>query len=135
MKAKIRIDPSGAFMKEYSRVLKEKPKLLKKELAKAFVEEAIRITPKDTGRARAGWSPAARALGVPTTDQSNEGSIQEKDDRVIITNSVPYIKLLDAGYSKQAPQGITRPAMKYAISKAGSIWQKLWQRVSTFFGG
>lgn len=135
MKATVRFDPSSKFSKEYIRVLKEKPKELVREVATAFVTEAIRITPKDTGRAKAGWSPAAKVLGVTVTDQSNEGRIQEKSNCVIITNLVPYIKMLDAGYSKQAPQGITKPAMRYAIAKAGTIWQKLWQKITTIFGG
>ena len=46
-------------------------------------------TPVDTGRAKRGWT------------RTKDGS----------TNRVPYIGALDDGHSKQAPNGITKPAL------------------------
>jgi hypothetical protein len=46
-------------------------------------------TPVDTGRARRGWT------------RTSEGS----------ENRVPYINALDDGHSKQAPNGIVKPAL------------------------
>ena len=46
-------------------------------------------TPVDTGRAKKGWK------------RTKDGSV----------NRVPYIDELDEGHSKQAPNGITRPAL------------------------
>lgn len=51
--------------------------------------DLIAGTPVDTGRARKGWRRTA------------EGS----------ENMVPYIKPLDEGHSKQAPNGIIQPAL------------------------
>jgi hypothetical protein len=53
-----------------------------------------RRTPVKSGRAKKGWK------------QSRESKM-----RYSISNRVPYINRLDNGYSKQAPNGIVRPAV------------------------
>lgn len=35
-----------------------------------------------------------------------------------VSNRVPYIDRLDEGYSKQAPQGMTRPALREVLNRA-----------------
>ena len=50
-------------------------------------------TPIQTGNARRGWKKRGR--GVDT----------------VVENRVPYIKRLDEGYSRQAPNGIVRPTI------------------------
>lgn len=55
---------------------------------KALVEE----TPKLSGRASLGWR------------------IKKRKDDAKITNKVPYIGRLENGWSKQAKDGITKPA-------------------------
>lgn len=51
--------------------------------------DLIAGTPVDTGRAKKGWR---------RTDEGSE-------------NTVPYIDALDKGHSKQAPNGIIKPAL------------------------
>jgi hypothetical protein len=34
-----------------------------------------------------------------------------------VSNDVPYIERLDKGYSKQAPEGMTRPALREVINR------------------
>jgi len=35
-----------------------------------------------------------------------------------VSNNVPYIERLDEGYSKQAPRGMTRPALREVLARA-----------------
>lgn len=77
-------------------------------------------TPIDTGRARAGWTPFFKALGVAPASSAGdpvavaqgetEGSadLDEKKLMITIQNRVPYIIYLEAGWSGQAPQGFAR---------------------------
>jgi len=66
-------------------------------------------TPVDTGRARANWNISEGEMN--TSVNKNATQIQPfrkptgKRD-VYITNSLPYIMLLEKGSSKQAPQGM-----------------------------
>ena len=69
---------------------------IKRELAaisNLLQQEAKIHTPKKTGNARNNWSK----------ETSNQGFTVE--------NKVPYIGRLEAGASKQAPKGITTPAI------------------------
>ena len=58
-----------------------------------------RITPVRSGRAKRGWK---------LNKKSNK--------RYEVRNNVPYGQRLDAGYSKQAPKGMTRPALREVLS-------------------
>lgn len=57
-------------------------------------------TPIRSGRAKRGWTLK-----------------QKKPRRYEIANKVPYIERLDNGYSKQAPNGMTRPAIREVANK------------------
>ena len=60
-------------------------------------------TPVDTGRASRGWRYTRRyTVGYAGT---------------LIENTVGYIGLLDKGSSRQAPAGITVPAIREVLSK------------------
>ncbi len=80
-----------------------------------------RKTPKDTGRARAGWNttvderpsewqPAKDKSHYPLTPFNGEGSITFTS-LINISNNVEYILPLDHGHSKQAAQGIQNPVL------------------------
>lgn len=60
--------------------------------------EVAKLTPIRSGRARRGWRVIA------------EYTIRSNNTRVI-ENRVPYIGLLEMGYSKQAPNGMLGPAL------------------------
>lgn len=63
-------------------------------------DEARRITPVRSGRAKRSWKKQRKGrYGFS------------------VMNKVPYAERLDAGYSKQAPRGITRPASKAVARK------------------
>lgn len=76
---------------------KEKDRIIS-EIAQDTLDLAVKNTPIDEGRARAGW----RRVNVG-------GNIN-------IVNRVPYIDLLEKGRSKQAPKGILGPTVR-EISK------------------
>jgi hypothetical protein len=70
--------------------LKDKAKLLK-EIKKPALEEFRRLTPRRTGKAR------SNTLLEGNTIKAN----------------YPYAQRLEEGYSKQAPQGMTKPFEKW----------------------
>lgn len=56
-------------------------------------------TPVKTGRAQRGWDKVAKY------------KVGEKSRQVIIRNDVPYSPFLDKGSSRQAPNGMVKPAL------------------------
>lgn len=68
-------------------------------LSDSLLVNAKKFTPIDQGRARRGWR-------------------KEKGFRQIqVVNRVPYIDALENGHSKQAPNGITRPAVRETLRR------------------
>lgn len=59
--------------------------------------EVTKLTPRRSGRAARGW----RLMS----------SYKIGRTQVVIENRVPYIGLLEMGYSRQAPNGMITPAM------------------------
>jgi hypothetical protein len=93
-----------------------------------ILSTVIPATPVDTGRARANWQTS---IGAPirdaTTqvDQSGTSTITKgrsvvesrpAGSTIYITNNVPYIELLNQGYSRQAPANFVLIAIRAAIA-------------------
>tara|TARA_B100001057_G_C22545940_1_gene831530 strand:- start:440 stop:733 length:294 start_codon:yes stop_codon:yes gene_type:complete len=72
-------------------------------VASIYEEEARKATPIRSGRARRSW----------TKDVSRQG--------FNIENNVPYIGRLEEGYSKQAPKGISKPALRRAKRRTSRL--------------
>jgi hypothetical protein len=83
------------FNKELAKIIEK----TKNELQDTVKTEIATRTPIDSGRARRGWSK--RSSGK---------------DR-IVKNTVPYIERLEGGYSRQAPNGFTKQAVKATMNK------------------
>lgn len=66
------------------------------EVLDTLEAEIKKRTPIDTGRARRGW----QQRGAKT-----------------LRNDVPYIERLEGGYSRQAPRGFTKQAIRAATNK------------------
>lgn len=64
------------------------------KVAQTFYDEVRRVTPIDRGRARRGWK------------------LQRAGEKYVVDNTVPYIKVLEQGHSKQAPNGMIKPAIR-----------------------
>lgn len=90
-------------------------------------------TPLDTGWARANWVPAVGRPGASSSEQSgNIAAAQGKATAglaavagyklrqgvVHVTNNVPYIEVLNAGSSKQAPADFVPRAIEKGIAAA-----------------
>lgn len=119
-----------------------------KRAAIAADQAAVLATPVDTGRARGNWvvsigvprygepntPPAARGRGRERRTAAGNQSANKalKDGRstvlgyklgkggIFITNSVPYIGLLENGSSAQAPNGMTAAALSAAARQLGN---------------
>lgn len=89
-------------------------------------------TPVDTGRARANWNVSFGAPNYATSVITDQGRGVAEAAKVLrlpvggvtwISNGLPYIRQLEHGHSKQAPQGMVRlSAMEFArhVSAAGN---------------
>lgn len=60
--------------------------------------EIIKTTPKRTGAASRAWTHPEKVSEVDF-------------EKVITTNSLPYVPRLEDGYSKQAPDGFIQPSI------------------------
>ncbi len=134
--ATMKVD-NKAFVKELGRItnklrIRDWPQLVK-EIGVAFLQGVIPMTPVASietagyvgGRARAGWYMAASKLNAPFSEVGDqdfiaigrrEGEYFQKlvgDDKpyIVITNGVPYVLILEFGYSDQAPAGMARVTM------------------------
>jgi hypothetical protein len=82
-------------------------------------------TPVDTGRAKANWNVSSGSINTGTRmavssagrgqyDNYNQAeivSIKVNGQKIYLTNSLPYIRRLEFGYSKQAPAGMVRTTL------------------------
>lgn len=104
---------------------------MQREMALAVVEHVANSTPVDTGQASGNWKTS---IGGPDTSftpgpsspiQSYQdahrvlGSLAMGQD-VHITNNVPYIALLNNGYSNQAPSLFVETSIVSAIAQLGN---------------
>jgi len=71
---------------------------IQEEVLTTLQSEIKKRTPIDTGQARRGW--------------------KKRTDSV--RNDVPYIGRLERGYSRQAPKGFTKQAIRATIAKRKS---------------
>ena len=88
----------------------------------------VKMTPVDTGRAKGNWQCT---VGSPATDEidrlDKSGStvmaevkqnVPKAGSIVWLANNVPYIRALEYGHSKQAPEGMVR----IAVAEFGPIF-------------
>ena len=78
-----------------------------RSVAKTFFDEVKKRTPVRSGLAKRSW-------------KFNKSS----NRKFVVHNKQPYIGRLDRGYSKQAPEGMTRPALSEVIAKHRNIRRK-----------
>ncbi len=95
---------------------------IKKMAAQEFVNQVVADTPKDTGQAKSNWITALGTADT-TTIRKGPGNGDASLTRarmtiggatpgqaIHVTNNLPYMPRLDAGYSKQAPAGFVKRA-------------------------
>lgn len=101
------------------------------EMVKTIHEDLVRATPFDTGRAAASWN--ASLNGPNLRIQPKEVLFENADDalasteinvddfmmgdEIHISNSVPYIRRLNAGHSMQAPSGFVEKTVQQTAGR------------------
>lgn len=99
--------------------------------AVAILDTVVHTTPRDTGRARANWITAVRTSRPPSsptenTDYDGDATVAAGTDVIrntkrqpgqviFISNSVPYIDLLNHGRSTQAAEGFVERAIQAGV--------------------
>ena len=90
----------------------------------------VLTTPVDTGRARSNWQVSIGKTAAGTIDEikspsetignakSELAKLRDSDDRIHITNNLPYIQRLNEGWSPQQPAGYVDTAIATVV---GSI--------------
>ena len=87
------------------------------------------MTPVKTGRARGNWQ-----IGIgndPISELDRKGYVGEEelpkldkldgDETIYISNNLPYIRALEYGHSKQAPQGMVGVTVSHLKSTVERI--------------
>lgn len=107
----------------------------------AVLASVVPATPVDTGRARSNWfvglnAPRRDTIGYPTITAGDpidrDGSVALAEGRGVIaavkirdslwiSNNLPYILKLNAGWSPQAPAGYVETAVTSAIRSLGGF--------------
>jgi len=109
----------NADLKKFSRTVGVEFSKVKKKVSFDIFAGLIDTTPVDTGRARSGWamtdsSPSAfvapeGAASYPKPSVAEQpASFADPYSLIYIVNNVPYIRRLEFGHSKQAPNGMVR---------------------------
>ncbi len=103
-----------------------------KKAAKVALEKIVRTTPHDTGKARANWVVSVTSGGPDTTttedtDYDGDATIARESAKmdatkmlpgqaILISNSLPYIRRLNEGFSQQAPAAFVERAVQAGIA-------------------
>lgn len=125
-------DTFAADVKKFSDKAKLAMPTVVRMIAMEVYGRIIKRTPVDTGRARANWM---LSLGNPdlatteSTDKTGQTTLASglsqvakyTDGSIWITNNLPYIKRLENGWSKQAPNGMVR----LTIAEFSSVVKKM----------
>lgn len=94
---------------------KIKPLLVVKKIAFDMASRIIQRTPRDTGRAAAGWQVGINEIpgylppegNYPYPPAPMVPTFKLGDD-IYIANNVEYITVLEDGHSQQAPRGMVK---------------------------
>ena len=126
-------DPKSA--KDIQKLLEQRTADLVKMAGMEFFAQVIKATPVATGRARWGWYvtqnkpstkvPPPGKYPMPTIETHMEVGTVTVNDKVLITNRVPYIKKLNKGYSKQAPARFVELAAERVQAAINKLWKKI----------
>lgn len=112
----------GAFTLQLQRFVdraKANAELVVRKAGIEIYSQVVLKSPVDTGRFRANWLIGIGAVGTTTeaTDKSGSSTIARGTQQILqvqlgqsiwISNSLPYARRLEYGYSRQAPTGMVR---------------------------
>lgn len=112
----------NALANEISRIIEIDLETVHRKIAFDLFSGVVLKTPVDTGRARASWRVGIGAIntsvqsegqkqpGAEAATTAGSAALQNMtlDKPVWITNSLAYIGALEAGHSKQSPNGMVQ---------------------------
>lgn len=103
-------------LEKYAKKKGEQLEKVRKQVAIEMYTGVVEKTPVDTGRARGNWQIGIGIdITTPTDRESKTGAFGEElpklgkaigDEKIFISNNLPYIVALEYGHSKQAPNGM-----------------------------
>lgn len=109
------------FKRNFAKLMQragKKSEMVVRASALAVGASLIQRTPVDTGRAKANWVPGIGQVNTTTTGEINADAALANINQALqnwkpgltiwLCNSLPYIKRLEDGWSKQAPAGMVR---------------------------
>lgn len=110
------------FRSDFGKVLKragDRAELVVRKSALNLLSQVVQASPVDTGRFKSNWQTGIGAInsGTDSTDES-VGRFHSAiggwtaGQTIWLTNSLPYAKRLEYGWSKQAPGGMVRIAVQ-----------------------
>jgi hypothetical protein len=124
------------FRREFGELLRRQGANIDAAMRRTAIQIASRViqmSPVDTGRFRGNWNVGIPAIDFATredVDPTGAGSLQRAQSAIgswrigeslYVTNSLPYAKRLEEGYSQQAPAGmvkVTVAEFQSAVRKA-----------------
>lgn len=122
-------------IRRLSRDIEDNTNELTKNVGKAVIESLVPATPVRHGFARANWQTSLDGFPesvLATRDPSGQKTIESSHaviaslqvgESIYIANNIPYITLLNAGSSRQAPAGFVLKAVQrgLVVAQAGRI--------------
>lgn len=115
-----------SFEQQIKRIIDNREGVTREIFAASAIQVAEKVitrTPVDEGRARINWNPSINRYDDSTSDEkpgesaatsratnraTAEASKLKLGDTFTLVNGLPYIRELEYGSSKQAPQGMVR---------------------------
>jgi len=124
------LDAAALAFIRLSRMVTEMTNEAKRTLAREVVKTVVPTTPVLTGKARSNWLasngfPLSRINSAPQISLSGAPSFAALERAILgarpgvdmyIQNSLPYIRRLNAGYSRQAPAKYVEAQVDLAAS-------------------
>lgn len=104
---------------KYAKKTEQKIDDVKRKVAFSLYSSIAKKTPVDTGRARGNWHITVGKESFEVLERKGLSHFEEEtskingsgDKPIYIQNNLPYIKALEYGHSKQAPNGMVGLAM------------------------
>jgi hypothetical protein len=119
----------SADLKKFAKKLEIDVSTVVRKVSFDIWNDVTKLTPVDTGRARASWNISEEFANLSTkpkeyqnkTGKGEVGAISGKRN-VMITNNVEYIEFLENGSSDKAPAGMVRVALANAAAGIKSAY-------------
>ena len=128
----VRLEQLDARLRRVSRQLEQGVERYVAAIGAEIGRVLVPATPVDTGLARGNWRPSLNVpISRPTSlpDPTGAGAVARIasvaqqfriGDSLHIVNNVPYISLLNAGSSPQAPAGFVQASVRNALRNVAS---------------